>query len=102
MDNIEVLRYTNSVSYTHLDVYKRQEYGSCGIRANSVSPGWVDTDMMKKTLINYKQLGLSETVNIGPINRPADPIEIAEAVYFLSSDAASYINGANLVVDRCV
>ena len=75
------------------------EYGSCGIRANSVSPGWVDTDMMKKTLINYKQLGLSEAVNIGPINRPADPIEIAEAVYFLSSDAASYINGANLVVD---
>ncbi len=75
------------------------EYGSCGIRANSVSPGWVDTDMMKKTLINYKQLGLSETVDIGPINRPANPIEIAEAVYFLSSDAASYINGTNLVVD---
>lgn len=74
------------------------EYGEYGIRVNSVSPGWVDTGMMKKTLDNYKQLGVTEVTN-GPIARPAKPCEIADAVYYLSSGEASYITGANLVVD---
>jgi NAD(P)-dependent dehydrogenase (short-subunit alcohol dehydrogenase family) len=78
------------------------EYGKYGIRVNSVSPGWVNTGMMKKTLENYRELGDQNnecTVTLGPLNRPAEPAEIARAVFFLTSDDASYITGENLVVD---
>lgn len=78
------------------------EYGGYGIRANSVSPGWVNTGMMQKTLDNYKQLGRDcsiDQIDLGSIHRPAEPEEIANAVYFLASDEAGYVNGANLVVD---
>lgn len=78
------------------------EYGQYNVRINSVSPGWVDTVMMKKTLENYKELGANgggEDITLGPIHRPAKPDEIADAVYFLSSEQAGYITGENLVVD---
>lgn len=75
------------------------EYGGRGIRVNSVSPGWVDTGMMRRTLDNYRDLGENGEIHLGPSGRAARPEEIAEAVYFLSSPAASHINGANLVVD---
>lgn len=78
------------------------EYAKYNIRANSVSPGWVDTEMTHKTLENYKELGFTDCddyVNTSPIPRPARPEEIANCVYFLCSDEASYVTGANLVVD---
>ncbi|MBQ6478872.1 MAG: SDR family oxidoreductase [Erysipelotrichaceae bacterium] len=78
------------------------EYGSKGIRCNSVSPGWVNTCMMEKTIENYRKLGIEDPENwitYGSIRRPARPEEIADAVYFLCSERASYINGANIVVD---
>ncbi len=78
------------------------EYGSMGIRCNCVSPGWVNTCMMEKTIENYRKLGIEDPENwitYGSIRRPAEPEEIANVVYFLCSDQASYINGANIVVD---
>lgn len=78
------------------------EYGPVGIRANTVSPGWVNTAMMRQTLENYDDLesdGSATDVTLGPLGRPAEPEEIADAVFFLSSDAARHITGANLVVD---
>lgn len=78
------------------------EYGKYGIRVNSVSPGWVNTEMMKQTLNDYSDLEKENTessVVYGAIERPAEPKEIADAVYYLCSDNASYITGTNLVVD---
>ena len=78
------------------------EYGDAGIRCNSVSPGWVNTCMMEKTLENYRKLGIEDPdswITYGPIGRPAEPEEIADAVYFLCSEQATYINGANIVAD---
>ncbi len=78
------------------------EYGSEGIRCNCVSPGWVNTCMMEKTIENYRKLGIEDPENwitYGSIRRPAEPEEIANAVYFLCCDQSSYINGANIVVD---
>ncbi|MCR4633266.1 MAG: SDR family oxidoreductase [Erysipelotrichaceae bacterium] len=76
------------------------EYGGEGIRCNSVSPGWVDTPMMKKTIDNYQKIDDPEKcVSYGSIRRAARPEEIADAVYYLCSQQASFINGANLTVD---
>lgn len=74
------------------------EYGQFGIRANSVSPGWVNTQMFRDSVEDYKNFGDSQ-VTLGPLGRPAEPEEIANVVYFLASDEASYINGSNVLVD---
>lgn len=75
------------------------EYGEYGIRANSIAPGWVNTGMFKKSLEDYAaQFGKSE-VTLGPMGRPAEPQEIANVVYFLCTEEASYINGSNILVD---
>lgn len=76
------------------------EYGEYGIRCNSVSPGWVDTGMLHFSIESYKALGDSGEITTGPLyNRPAKPEEIADAVYFLCSEEAHFITGANLLVD---
>lgn len=74
------------------------EYGQFGIRANSVSPGWVNTNMFHKSVEDYKNFSDSQ-VTLGPLGRPAEPEEIANVVYFLSSDEASYVNGSNVLAD---
>ena len=73
------------------------EYFKQGIRANSISPGWVNTEMLKQTLRDYETTG--DTVNFGCPGRPGEPGEMADAVYYLSSDDASFVNGVNLLVD---
>ncbi|MBQ9424763.1 MAG: SDR family oxidoreductase [Erysipelotrichaceae bacterium] len=78
------------------------ENGCNGVRINSVSPGWVDTNMMKQTINGYKDVGCEctyDNVRLGPMKRPADPREIADVVFFLCSKEASYINGSDIVID---
>jgi NAD(P)-dependent dehydrogenase (short-subunit alcohol dehydrogenase family) len=74
------------------------EYATAGIRINVVSPGVTDTDMLDRFTggdeIAKARLGASQ-----PIGRAARPREIAEAVLWLASDAASFVMGHNLVVD---
>lgn len=69
-----------------------------GIRVNCVAPGFIKTNMSSKALDNdpaRKQKVMSRT----PMGRLGEPEDIAEAVYFLSSNAAKYITGAILPVD---
>lgn len=68
-----------------------------GIRSNSVSPGFVDTPMIAPVINVFDDPAVSASLT--PIARPAQPEEIAAPIAFLASDAASYVNGANLVVD---
>lgn len=70
-------------------------YFSPNVRVNAVAPGWTNTDMTKDLEPNYKK---SEEDNI-LLNRFANPDEIANVVYFLSSNNASYINGEVIKVD---
>lgn len=79
------------------------ENGKNGVRVNCVSPGWVDTDMLEEALRTYGAVkGRPQRradLTHGTMDRPATPGEVGEAVCFLLSDAARYINGANLVCD---
>lgn len=66
-----------------------RELATQGIRVNCVSPGPVSTDMLSPE----RQAQGATAV---PMQRVGQPAEIAEAVLFLASDAASYITGANI------
>ena len=72
-----------------------------GIRVNSVHPGFIDTPMVSNALAdredgNEMRVAL---MNAHPIGRFGVPREIADAIAFLASDDASFITGAELVVD---
>lgn len=66
-----------------------QEVGTEGIRVNTVSPGLTKTDMPSPELLERMGPKL-------PMGRVGDPAEIAEAIAWLLSPAASYVSGANI------
>ena len=66
------------------------------ILVNSVSPGFVNTELTKK-IIGEKNL--EELSNSIPISRLAEPEEIAQTVLFLSSNQNTYITGQNIIID---
>ena len=74
------------------------EYAADGIRVNSVCPGYINTPLVRPLFDNYANM--EETI-IGrhPIGRLGEPQEIAEAVVWLSSPAASFVTGHNMAVD---
>ena len=74
------------------------EYGRFGIRANMVSPGTVRTPIWNHRIEREPEI-FEKLVKWYPLRRVADPQDIANAVEFLASDAASAISGAILPVD---
>jgi NAD(P)-dependent dehydrogenase (short-subunit alcohol dehydrogenase family) len=66
------------------------EYGASGVRVNAVAPGPVFTEGAKNTV------ALGKTT---PLDRGAQPEEIAETIAFLASPRAGYITGATIAVD---
>lgn len=77
------------------------------IRVNSVHPGFVRTHLLEQGMAGWVEKGMGESVEaliagLGastPVGRIAEPDEIAPAIAFLASDDASYITGAELVID---
>ena len=76
------------------------EYGEDNIRVNAVCPGLTITDFHINKA-KEEGIGVSELreLKIGALKRPAEPSEIAGAVYFLTSDDASFVTGHALMVD---
>ena len=73
------------------------EWGRHGIRVNGIAPGPIeDTEGMKRLLMPELREKIMRKIPIGRFGRIAD---IENAALFLTSDAASYINGVTLVVD---
>src|SRR5688500_961359 len=73
------------------------EWGRHGIRVNGIAPGPIeDTEGMKRLLMPELKEKITRKIPLGRFGRIAD---IENAALFLTSDAASYINGVTLVVD---
>lgn len=82
------------------------ELGPFGITVNNILPGFTMTGRLE-SIINStaentgknKEMVMEEMISTVPAGRIADPEEVAAAIAFLASPAASYINGINLPVD---
>jgi NAD(P)-dependent dehydrogenase (short-subunit alcohol dehydrogenase family) len=74
------------------------EYAPRGIRVNAVCPGAIDTPMMDKTFARFP--GFREALTgFVPMNRMGSAAEVAGAIAWLCSDAASFVTGEGLTVE---
>lgn len=72
------------------------EWAAQNVLINAVSPGFVETELTLSSLTEEEQENMKSKI---PINRFAQPTEIAEIVAFLSSSNNTYLTGQNIVVD---
>jgi len=76
------------------------DYGREGVRMNAVAPGPIETPM---TAALFEMPGMKDTVDtllsMTPTERMGQPDEVANAISFLLSEAASYVNGTVIFVD---
>jgi NAD(P)-dependent dehydrogenase (short-subunit alcohol dehydrogenase family) len=67
------------------------DFGPLGVRVNAISPGEIDTSILSP--------GTEKIVEQIPMRRLGTPDEVAKAIYFLCTDASSYVNGAELHIN---
>jgi len=73
------------------------QFAPYGIRANCIHPGFTDTPM--QTVRTVDPAWVEEAIASIPLGRLGTPRDVVNAALFLASDEASYITGAELVVD---
>jgi len=87
---------TSKAGLAHLTKQLAVELASSGIRVNAVAPGPVDTAMAKAVHSAEIRADYHDAI---PLNRYGLEEELAEAIFFLSSERASYVTGQVLAVD---
>ena len=87
---------TSKAGLAHLTKQLAVELAALGIRVNAVAPGPVETAMAKAVHTPAIRADYHDAI---PLNRYGLEEELAEAIYFLSSDRASYVTGQILAVD---
>jgi NAD(P)-dependent dehydrogenase (short-subunit alcohol dehydrogenase family) len=87
---------TSKAALAHLTKQLAVELASLGIRVNAVAPGPVETAMAKAAHTPEIRADYHDAI---PLNRYGLEEELAEAIFFLSSDRASYVTGQVLAVD---
>lgn len=85
----EVAYSTTKAAVIGLTKSLAKEMGPSGIRVNCVAPGVIDTDMNA----DYDQRTMEALRQEVPLNRIGRPEEVAETIYYLSGEGASYITG---------
>jgi len=75
-----------------------QEYAQWNIRFNTVSPGWIKTELTDKAIRALTSERVENVIKSHPLG-PGYSIDVAKAVAFLLSDAARWITGTTLTVD---
>jgi meso-butanediol dehydrogenase / (S,S)-butanediol dehydrogenase / diacetyl reductase len=74
-------------------------WGAAGIRAVSISPGLIVTLATQPVVSSLDDAGMDALVGSIPSGRLGRPEDVAQVAAFLASDAAGYINGADIIVD---
>jgi NAD(P)-dependent dehydrogenase (short-subunit alcohol dehydrogenase family) len=87
---------TSKAALIHLTKQQAVELGDAGIRVNCIAPGPVETAMAQQVHSADIRTDYHDAI---PLQRYGATEEIAEAVFFLCSEAASFINGQTLAVD---
>lgn len=87
---------TSKAGLAHLTKQQAVELAALGIRVNAVAPGPVDTAMAKAVHTPEIRADYHDTI---PLNRYGLEEELAEVIFFLCSDRASYVTGQTLSVD---
>lgn len=80
------------------------EWGPQGIRVNSLSPGYMKTDLIKGLLANQGGDLVESWIKDIPMGRMAEPEELRGTIVWMASDASSYLNGSDVVsalAERC-
>lgn len=75
-----------------------RELAPFGVRVNAIAPGTVSTDLTRSLVADVEELEAQAQTHI-PLGRLGSPVDIANAVEFLTSPDASYVTGHVLVVD---
>ncbi|MCY1283763.1 2,5-dichloro-2,5-cyclohexadiene-1,4-diol dehydrogenase [compost metagenome] len=76
-----------------------KEYGKYGIRINAICPGFIKTAMSAGLVAEAPPQSQEKLLAACALRRPAEPVEVAELVLWLSSDKASFTTGAHYIVD---
>lgn len=87
---------TSKAGLAHLTEQQAVELASLGIRVNAVAPGPVDTAMAKAVHTPEIRAAYHDAI---PLNRYGLEQELAEMIFFLCSERASYITGQTIAVD---
>ena len=72
-----------------------RHFGHCGVRANALAPGFIRTEMVD----DLDSAMYEHILGASALPRMGDPAEVAEAVWYLASDASSYCNGTVQRID---
>lgn len=77
------------------------DFGGAGIRANTISPGYIETPLAEKYMQSFPNREEKRKAMLAahPVGRFGKPEDVANAAVFLASDEAGFVAGANLVVD---
>ena len=82
---------TSKAALASLTREMASDFGPLGVRVNAISPGEIDTAMLSP--------GTEKIVETIPLRRLGTTDEVAKAIYFLCTDASSYVNGAELHIN---
>lgn len=87
----------SKAAVAHLTKSLAVEWADKGIRVNSISPGYIRTEMTGNVRQDWQDLW----VNSIPFKRMGTPDELAGAVIYLLSEASTYTSGLNMIIDGC-
>ena len=88
---------TSKAGVIHLTKSLATEWAKYNIRVNSISPGYMGTDMAKPFFDDPEYGGI--WIKGIPMGRPGDPEELGGLAVFLASEASSYMTGSDVVID---
>ena len=88
---------SSKAAVAHLTKSLAVEWAPYGIRVNSISPGYIRTEMTGNVRQDWQDLWVASI----PFKRMGTPEELAGAVIYLLSDASTYTSGCDMLIDGC-